>query len=108
MIIRGFKMKIKAGMGEVYKKRHAKIWPEMKQALEDSGIVDYVIFYEEETGLLFAYQNLENDNTAHNLKHNPIMQHWWNSMADIMIVNPDKSPVVSELKIVYSLSNTQL
>lgn len=103
MIVNGFIMKLKPGMGEIYKKRHDSIWPDLKQALVDSGIVDYVIFLEEETGQLFAFQYLSDSHTSHNLKDNPIIQRWWNFMADIMVVNPDKSPVVSELKNVFSL-----
>ena len=106
MTVSGFKMKLKPGMGEVYRKRHDSIWPDLKQALVESGIVDYVIFLEEETGQIFAYQHLSDSNTMHSLKDNPILRQWWDFMADIMEVNPDKSPVVSELKNVFSLKNT--
>ena len=40
-----FKMKLKAGYEEEYKKRHDAIWPELKELLVGSGITDYSIFF---------------------------------------------------------------
>ena len=42
-----FKMKLKQGCVEEYKKRHDEIWPELKQLLKDAGIGDYSIFFDE-------------------------------------------------------------
>ena len=49
-----FKMKLKAGCEEEYKKRHDAIWPELKDLLQESGISDYSIFLDLETNTLFA------------------------------------------------------
>ena len=51
-----FKMKLKKGFEKEYERRHNLLWPEMKQLLHDSGVSDYTIFLDEETGTLFAYQ----------------------------------------------------
>jgi L-rhamnose mutarotase len=44
-----FKMKLKVGYEEEYKKRHDEIWPELKEKLSRAGIYDYSIFLDKET-----------------------------------------------------------
>ena len=53
-----FRMKLKPGNVDEYKKRHDEIWPELAQLLRDSGIYDYSIFLDEETLHLFAVLKL--------------------------------------------------
>lgn len=51
-----FKMKLKPGYSEEYKKRHAAIWPELVALLKKRGVYDYTIFLDEQTDILFAVQ----------------------------------------------------
>ncbi|RYE98628.1 MAG: L-rhamnose mutarotase, partial [Oxalobacteraceae bacterium] len=44
MSTRAFRMQLKPGQVEEYKRRHDAIWPELSQALVDAGIYDYSIF----------------------------------------------------------------
>ena len=53
-----FKMKLKPGCETEYEKRHARLWPEMKQLLKEGGIGNYSIFYDPDTLVLFAYQEI--------------------------------------------------
>ena len=71
-----FKMFLKPGFEEEYEKRHAAIWPELKQKEGNS-------------------QDTENVD--------PITQRWWDMMADIMEVNPDNSPVTIPLPELFHL-----
>lgn len=96
-----FKMKLKKGFEEEYKKRHDEIWPELKALLKDQGVSDYSIFFDEETGILFGVQKVEGDTGSQDLGQNPIVQKWWDYMADIMEVNEDNSPVTIPLKEVF-------
>lgn len=96
-----FKMKLKPGFEEEYKKRHDEIWPELEKALTKAGIHDYSIFLDEETLTLFGVQKLEDDFDGGNLRTLPIMKEWWDYMKDIMEVNPDNSPVEVPLKEVF-------
>ncbi len=98
-----FKMKLKAGFAEEYKRRHDKIWPELSALLTDAGIQDYSIFLDEETLTLFAVQKLQDDFKESAIPNHPIVQKWWAYMADIMETNPDHSPVVSPLKEVFHM-----
>ncbi len=98
-----FKMKLKKGFEKEYERRHNLLWPEMKQLLHDSGVSDYTIFLDEETGTLFAYQLSATENGSQDLGDNPVVQKWWHYMADIMEVNPDESPVSIPLHEVFHL-----
>ncbi len=99
----GFKMKLKKGFEEEYKKRHDNIWPELKDELKKAGILEYSIFLDSETSILFAFQKLSDDNTVEHLPELPVMRKWWDYMADIMDTNPDNSPIVTELKEVFRM-----
>ncbi len=96
-----FKMKLKPGFEEEYKKRHDEIWPELKEVLSEAGIHDYSIFLDEETLTLFAVQKLEDDYNDEDITGNPVVRKWWDYMEDIMETNPDNSPVTTPLKEVF-------
>jgi len=98
-----FKMKLKEGFEEEYKRRHDAIWPELSQLLEESGISDYSIFLDSETNTLFAVQKQSGSGSSQDLGSNPIVQKWWAYMADIMETNEDHSPVTIPLKEVFYL-----
>ena len=98
-----FKMNLKPGFLEEYKRRHDAIWPELKTLLETSGIRDYSIFMDEETNILFGVQYLEGGNSSQDLGKNPLVQKWWAYMADIMETNPDNSPVSVNLEKVFHM-----
>jgi len=96
-----FKMKLKPGMKQEYKKRHDEIWPELKILIQSSGVSDYSIFLDEETNILFAVQKQGGTESSQDLGSNPIVQKWWAYMADIMETNPDNSPVTIPLEEVF-------
>lgn len=81
-------LKIRPGYEDEYKKRHDEIWPEMTQALNQSGIKNYHIF---KYGLtLFGY--FESDDfqaTALFLAGNDVNKRWAEYMAPIMEVDID-------------------
>lgn len=96
-----FKMKLKPGFEKEYKRRHDEIWPELAKELTKAGVSDYSIFLDAETSTLFAVQKLSESNTAANLPQTEIVKKWWDYMSDIMEVNSDNSPLVTELKEVF-------
>jgi L-rhamnose mutarotase len=98
-----FKMKLKPGFVEEYKKRHDEIWPELKTLLFDSGVRDYSIFIDEETNILFAVQKVVGDGGSQDLGTTEIVKKWWAYMADIMDTNPDNSPVSIPLPEVFHI-----
>lgn len=98
-----FKMQLKKGQKAAYQKRHQEIWPSLKALLKEAGISEYSIFLDEETHTLFAFQKVDGDAGSQDLATHPIVQQWWDFMADIMEVNEDNSPVSVPLEEVFYL-----
>lgn len=96
-----FKMKLKPGCQEEYRRRHAQVWPEILQLLKETGVSDYSIFLDEETDILFAVQKVSGESNSQQLGHVEVQQRWWSYMADIMEVNPDDSPISIPLPEVF-------
>jgi L-rhamnose mutarotase len=98
-----FKMRLKPGLADEYKKRHDEIWPELSALLRKSGVSDYSIFLDEETNILFAVQKQGGASSSQDLGSEAIVRRWWAHMADIMETNPDGSPVSIPLREVFHL-----
>ena len=98
-----FKMKLKQGFRDEYKKRHDEIWPELEKLIRSTGVSDYSIFLDEETHILFAVQKQSGAESSQDLGTNPIVKKWWAYMSDIMETNPDNSPVTVPLEEVFYL-----
>ena len=98
-----FKMHLNDGQKEVYKQRHQQIWPELASLLKEAGVSEYSIFLDEETSTLFAFQKVSGEGGSQDLGKTELVQRWWKFMADIMKVNPDNSPVTTELEEVFYL-----
>lgn len=98
-----FKMKLKPGCEAEYQRRHEALWPELARVLRAAGIRDYSIFLDEETLTLFAVQKQSDGATANELPNHPVVKKWWASMAPLMDVNPDQSPVAKPLREVFHL-----
>jgi L-rhamnose mutarotase len=87
-----FKMFLRAGQADEYRRRHDAIWPELAVLLHAAGIRDYSIFLDPGTHVLFAVLRLTADHASGDLPGDAIMQRWWRHMADIMETAPDGSP----------------
>lgn len=98
---KGFKMFLKPGFEAEYERRHAAIWPEMKALLKETGVGNYSIFWDKNTNVLFAYQELSGESSSQDLGTNPIVRKWWAYMEDIMEVNLDGSPISVPLQSVF-------
>src|SRR5688572_33416185 len=98
-----FKMKLFPGKEAEYKKRHDEIWPALASLLKETGIRDYSIFLDQETGSLFGVLQIDDSAKMDTLPQHPVMQRWWAYMADIMASNEDHSPVSIPLDEVFYL-----
>jgi L-rhamnose mutarotase len=99
-----FKMQLNKGQKVEYQKRHDQIWPELVHLLKKAGIEDYSIFLDEETYALFGVLKIADESELLDLPKQEIMQKWWAYMADIMEVNPDKSPLSKPLQEVFYMA----
>ena len=98
-----FKMFLKHGFQEEYKRRHDELWPELKELLKKNEISNYNIFLDKDKNELFAFLHVNSKSNLSNLKSNKVMKKWWYFMSDIMECNEDKSPKTIELKQVFFL-----
>ncbi|MEM7370233.1 MAG: L-rhamnose mutarotase [Bacteroidota bacterium] len=98
-----FSMQLKAGCEQEYQRRHDTIWPELALLLKEAGISDYSIFLDESSGRLFGVQLQSDPAMANRLPQAAVMQKWWSYMADLMDTNPDDSPVVQPLRMVFHM-----
>lgn len=104
MSTHAFRMQLKPGVIDEYRRRHDEIWPELAEAISMAGIYDYSIFLDEETLSLFAVLKLRDDNTRDTLPHQPVMRRWWDYMAELMVVEPDNKPVEWPLVPLFHLA----
>ena len=104
MTTHAFRMQLKPGVVDEYRRRHDEIWPELAAAISAAGIYDYSIFLDEETLALFAVLKLREDNDRDGLPHQPVMQRWWDYMAPLMEVEPGNRPVEWPLVPLFHLA----
>lgn len=75
----------------------------MKKMFVRRWSVCYSIYWDKETNILFACQKTKGEESSQDMGANPIVQKWWDYMADIMKVNPDNSPVTIPLPEVFHM-----
>ncbi|WP_218645011.1 L-rhamnose mutarotase [Aquitalea sp. LB_tupeE] len=97
-------MQLYPGQADEYQRRHAAIWPELRTALLDAGIVEYRIFHDANDDALFAVLYCQQPARLAELPSLPVMQQWWAYMADIMVTQPDLAPVQHALHSMFVLS----
>jgi L-rhamnose mutarotase len=78
-----------------YQRYHAKIWPEIEQAIREAGIRNYSIFHHD--GQLFGYYEYvgpEHEYAARMqaLARAPRMREWWDIMESMQIPVPGRAP----------------
>jgi L-rhamnose mutarotase len=101
MSVHAFRMQLKPGVVDEYRKRHDEIWPELSALLTESGINDYSIFLDEATLALFAVLKLAEPNTRDALPDHPVMKRWWDHMAPLMEVEDDNRPKEWSLPLIF-------
>ena len=100
---KGYLMTLKPGVEDEYEKRHNPIWPELQQMLKDHGVSNYSIFLDRNTNRLFAYVEIESDELWSKIAETPVCKRWWAEMKELIISNPDNSPITEELKEVFHI-----
>ncbi len=103
MVRKAFKMQLFEGFEQEYKRRHDEIWPELEALLRETGISGYSIFLDKETLTLFGVMEVADETAQAGLADHPVMKRWWAYMKDIMVSNPDNSPVSKPLEKVFHM-----
>ena len=77
----GFCFKVKQHLIPEYRERHREVWPDMLQALRDTGWHNYSIFLRED-GLLFGYLETEDfQNALEGMAAREVNLRWQRDMA---------------------------
>ena len=103
MIRKAFLMTLKPGREAEYERRHNPVWPELQEVLKSHGVRNYSIFLELGTGRLFAYAEIESEELWARIAETDACRRWWASMSELMLTNPDDSPVTEPLDEVFHL-----
>ncbi|ORY67722.1 uncharacterized protein BCR38DRAFT_483330 [Pseudomassariella vexata] len=73
-------VKLKPEFVDKYKECHAAVWPEVLKQIRECNIVDYSIFHDEGTGILFAtmkYIGYDYAGDMERMTENPKVREWW-------------------------------
>lgn len=103
MIVKSSIMYLNEGAKKEYIKRHNELWPELKKILNDSGVVEYYIFLNEDTNNLITFIKLEDNNKWDEISSTNVCKKWWKFMKDIMSTNNDNSPISNDNEIVFKM-----
>jgi L-rhamnose mutarotase len=79
-----FLIRVRPGYSKEYEKRHNPIWPELYRELKEHGIANYSIYLHNDTGYLFGYYEIEDEELFSKLAVSSVMQRWWRYMAEIL------------------------
>ena len=96
MIRKGFLIQAKPGMAKEYQRRHNPIWPELGKALSNYGVSNYSIFLHEDTGALFGYLEVEDEEKYEQIAETDVCQRWWKFMTEVLVCESDESPKARE------------
>ncbi|MGL5434526.1 MAG: L-rhamnose mutarotase [Lachnospiraceae bacterium] len=103
MVRKAFKMFLYPGREEEYERRHNLLWPQMKDMIHEYGGRNYSIYLDKKHNVLYGYLEVEDEERWALSADTEINRKWWDYMADIMVTNPDNSPVCVDLGMVFHL-----
>jgi L-rhamnose mutarotase len=87
-----FLLRIRKDRLEEYRQRHAQVWPEMLDALRDTGWHNYSLFLNPD-GLLVGYLETDNfDRACAAMKTHPVNARWQAEMAPFFEQLNDHAP----------------
>lgn len=80
-----FCLQVKKDRLEEYKARHETVWPEMRQALSESGWHNYSLFLRED-GLLIGYlETPDFDQALASMAQTAVNRRWQEQMTDLFV-----------------------
>jgi L-rhamnose mutarotase len=95
----GFCFKVKKDMIPEYKRRHAEVWPDMLQALRETGWHNYSLFMRDD-GLLFGYLETDDfDRARADMAKREVNARWQADMAPFFEALEGRRPDESMLQL---------
>ena len=100
---KAFVLQLKPAAREEYQRRHQAIWPELLATLKAHGVHNYSIFQCGSSSQLFAYVELDDLDRWELVGRTEVGQRWRHYMSDLLVTNPDLSPVSISLSEIFHL-----
>ena len=89
----GFRLQVRPEMMDEYVRRHAEVWPDMLQALRETGWTNYTLFLDRNDGTLFGYFETPNLAAAKaGMAAREVNARWQADMAPFFIALDGKRP----------------
>ena len=101
-----FLLQVRPERVEEYKQRHREVWPEMQQALRESGWSNYSLFLRPD-GLLVGYLEAEDFAAAQvQMSKREVNARWQREMSEFFLNPPGVTPdrALTRLEEVFHLS----
>jgi len=89
-----FQLQVRPDRLAEYRERHAAVWPEMLQAIADSGRHNYSLFLREDGQLIGYYETADDAASQAALNNDPRTAAWEADMADFFVAldgRPDQN-----------------
>lgn len=97
----GFRVQLNIDRLEAYKEHHKNVWPEMLQALTETGWTNYSLFLDETDGTLFGYFETPNyEEALKNMATKEVNDRWQEMMSDFFANTSGKRPDEGFLRLV--------
>jgi len=92
-------------MATEYQRRHNPIWLDLEKALKIHGVCNYSIFLQEDSGALFGYMEVENEETFQKIGESEVCRRWWRYMTEVLVCEKGDNQKAKEvlLKEVFHL-----
>jgi len=94
-----FIFRIKPELKNEYKKAHDEIWPDMAQAIRESGIRNYSIFFRKD-GTLFAYLEAEDPEKSFEYIGKQEVNERWQKAMDKYFIKEDPQILGPEMEVI--------
>lgn len=91
MIRKAFLIQAKEGMKEEYERRHNPIWPELHEIFRNHGVHNFSIFIQEDTGFLFGYLEVEDEEKYNLIGEYEVCKKWWKYMTKVLVCEKESS-----------------
>jgi L-rhamnose mutarotase len=89
----GFRLQVRQDMMDEYVRRHESVWPEMLDALRETGWTNYSLFLDRTDGTLFGYFETPNLEAAlQGMAGREINEKWQKDMAPFFLALEGKRP----------------
>jgi L-rhamnose mutarotase len=86
-------LSIAVGTEEEFDRRHREIWPEMTEAMKESGFGNYTLFRRGDTVVGYAECEPDVESAGRRMAETPVAARWGESMAGIVVVEPGSTGI---------------